>query len=160
MDAVRRCAVLVQTSRSLRLLQEVSKADTRHPVGACEVRGVNALRGIDVCFGIERQDASSSYHPIDLHGLGIEQLEVGDEVGPVIRRQDVAAGRNRSHCCLSSIGHGSSLRLPRHSPGQARAISIHTIVDKPYRHLRPSPCAWTCGGWLEEMPRRSGSPRA
>ena len=121
MAPVSRRAALVQTSRSHRLLQEVSKADSRHPVRAREVRGVNALRGIDVSFGIERQDASGSYHPIDMHGLGIEQLEVGDEVVSVIRRKRVAVGRSRGHCCLSSIGHGVVTSGARPSAAPAKS---------------------------------------
>ena len=75
-------------------------------MGACEVRGVDALRGTDVCFGIERQDAAGSYPPIDIHGLRIEQLEVGDEMGSIVCGKRLAAGRSRSHCWLRSIGHG------------------------------------------------------
>jgi hypothetical protein len=48
----------------------------RHPLGAREVCRIEALRGFNVCFGIEGKDISGGHLPIDIHGLGIEQLEV------------------------------------------------------------------------------------
>ena len=55
----------------------------------------DTLSGFAVCLGIERQNISGGHPPMDIHGLGVEQPEVGDEVCSIIRRKRVTAGRLR-----------------------------------------------------------------
>jgi hypothetical protein len=66
----------------------------RHPARACEVCRIDALRGFNVCLGIEGKNILGGDLPIDVHGVGIEQLEVSDEMHSIIGCKRVTAGRS------------------------------------------------------------------
>jgi hypothetical protein len=46
--------------------------------------------------GVDRQDVAGGDLPIDMDGIGVEQLQVGEKANSVVRRELIGIGRSRS----------------------------------------------------------------
>src|SRR5581483_4341700 len=120
---------------------------------------VRTSSSVLIGVGIKEEDAACRLLPIGAHGVGVEQLQIGNEVSSIVGGQCVAGRRNgvwRGRAAWHSCSPETDI-ADEAGPGSG---SLHTIVDKLPAFVRPSPSAWICGGLSAGTRRRSGLPRA